>query len=276
MTGVDPRLYILGGLLLLAVVVFVYLVGALWRYRNAVRAVARRAIDVAPAGDMDTGLHSVGEPVEDVFAASSSAIEVALGTPLRTGAWRPDGEPVAVTTSHSATPPPRVDLESSVWDLGTAFGPTDLDEPEPAPAPAPARVQACAGPAIVHAPIGILNPVEEAAADSHESPLSTGNVLSAVSSMPAVADMVPLGPVVTPTEARPALVASATQRAAQDGLPEVDDVPEYVLVAPVELHFTLGEGRVGVRHGSRTFAEFQRLADVLMNDLHSLGGRRRL
>jgi hypothetical protein len=42
---------------------------------------------------------------------------------------------------------------------------------------------------------------------------------------------------------------------------------EYALVAPVELHFTEGDGRVGVRPGTRTYAEFQRMAGVILAEL---------
>jgi hypothetical protein len=45
------------------------------------------------------------------------------------------------------------------------------------------------------------------------------------------------------------------------------EVPQYTLVAPVELHFTEGGGRLGVRPGTRTHAEFKRLADLLLADL---------
>lgn len=44
-------------------------------------------------------------------------------------------------------------------------------------------------------------------------------------------------------------------------------VAEYRLVAPVELHFTDGSGRVGVRPGTRTHEEFQRLANALLDEL---------
>jgi hypothetical protein len=46
----------------------------------------------------------------------------------------------------------------------------------------------------------------------------------------------------------------------------------YVLVAPVELHFTGAEGRVGVKPGTRTYTEFQRLAAILLGDLRRARG----
>ncbi len=48
---------------------------------------------------------------------------------------------------------------------------------------------------------------------------------------------------------------------------ELHEIADYTLVAPVELHFTQGEGRVGVRPGTRTYAEFQRMAGVVLGDL---------
>ncbi|MBN2822650.1 MAG: hypothetical protein JXR33_05600 [Coriobacteriia bacterium] len=45
------------------------------------------------------------------------------------------------------------------------------------------------------------------------------------------------------------------------------EIADYTLVAPVELHFTQGEGRVGVRPGTKTYAEFQRMAGVVLGDL---------
>jgi hypothetical protein len=42
---------------------------------------------------------------------------------------------------------------------------------------------------------------------------------------------------------------------------------EYRLVSAVELEFTSGDGRVGVRRGTRAFAEFQRLAAMLLSDI---------
>ena len=49
-------------------------------------------------------------------------------------------------------------------------------------------------------------------------------------------------------------------------------VPCYTLVGPVELHFTEGQGRIGVKPGTRSFVEFQRLAGILLDDLRSARG----
>jgi hypothetical protein len=44
-------------------------------------------------------------------------------------------------------------------------------------------------------------------------------------------------------------------------------VPEYTMVAPVELSFADGAQRVGIKAGTATFLKYQRLAAVLLNDL---------
>jgi hypothetical protein len=80
---------------------------------------------------------------------------------------------------------------------------------------------------------------------------STGSILSVPGSLPLSA---PLSPRDEPLE----------------------KAHEYALVAPVELHFTTSGSRVGVRQGTRTFLEFQRLSDILWEDLRSSGGSRRL
>lgn len=53
---------------------------------------------------------------------------------------------------------------------------------------------------------------------------------------------------------------------------DASDVPEYVMVAPVELQFTASQGRVGVKPGTRSYAEFQRLAGILLEDLKRARG----
>jgi hypothetical protein len=42
---------------------------------------------------------------------------------------------------------------------------------------------------------------------------------------------------------------------------------DYTMVAPVELVFDDSGPRVGIRAGTRTYLEFQRIASVLFNDL---------
>lgn len=80
--------------------------------------------------------------------------------------------------------------------------------------------------------------------------------------------------VVAPTPAPGAGTVPVTPRPAAS-VPSADLVnrvsagPEYALVAPVELHFTGGQGRVGVKPGTRSYAEFQRLAGIMLGDLRA-------
>jgi hypothetical protein len=48
--------------------------------------------------------------------------------------------------------------------------------------------------------------------------------------------------------------------------------PEYRMVAPVELVFSDGGKRVGIRPGTATFLKYQRLAAVLLTDLKKTRG----
>jgi hypothetical protein len=49
--------------------------------------------------------------------------------------------------------------------------------------------------------------------------------------------------------------------------PVAYEPPEYDMVAPVELMFTDGPKRIGIRPGTATFLKYQRLAAVLLGDL---------
>jgi hypothetical protein len=66
--------------------------------------------------------------------------------------------------------------------------------------------------------------------------------------------------------------AEVPESTPEDAPPRGLDIPEHVLVSSVELHFTEGIGRIGVKPGTRSFAEFQRLAGILLADLRSARG----
>jgi len=357
MTAVDPRLYILGGLLLLAVVVFLYLVGALVRYRKAVRRTFRATGPAEIESCVDTPGAAVGVQAEDIFAPSVTTVQDPLGGPLRTGSWRPDAQSPAPAAPVADIPPLELTVAEAGFDVTQVE--SDLDEPattvtlsehvpvpspayvslselesevapdpllepavepdlaarlEPAiePGPAPGSVpnvdgwlppgrSAVPGPTVVHAPLDVASIIietppherisghgETGALVHSESaapqvvlpadnpvPLSTGSVLSAASAMASTAGAIPAGTVdESATVDGPAGPLLAIPEKPLVENPAAADAREYVLVAPVELHFTLGEGRVGVKHGSRTYAEFRRLADVLMDDYRSSGGCR--
>lgn len=91
---------------------------------------------------------------------------------------------------------------------------------------------------------------------------SVGQALSSVARSPETAP----SPVAAPVEAERA----ATPPVDEPGFErQAADVPDYTLVAPVELHFTAGQGRIGVKPGTRSYAEFQRLAGILLDDLRA-------
>jgi hypothetical protein len=48
---------------------------------------------------------------------------------------------------------------------------------------------------------------------------------------------------------------------------------EFHMEAPVEMWF--GEARVGVREGTKTYAQFRKYADVLLGDLKGVNTRSR-
>ncbi|MDY0341303.1 MAG: hypothetical protein RBS17_08845 [Coriobacteriia bacterium] len=52
-------------------------------------------------------------------------------------------------------------------------------------------------------------------------------------------------------------------------VPAVTVTADYVLIAPVELQFTGGDDRVGVKPGTRSYTEFQRLAGIMLGDLQA-------
>ncbi|MCX8007723.1 MAG: hypothetical protein N3B11_06380 [Coriobacteriia bacterium] len=73
-------------------------------------------------------------------------------------------------------------------------------------------------------------------------------------------------------DVKPSAVApeGEEQPSLQTPAPSAADSLDYRLVASVELHFTEGEGRVGVRPGTRTHDEFVRLANSLLRELRAL------
>jgi hypothetical protein len=51
------------------------------------------------------------------------------------------------------------------------------------------------------------------------------------------------------------------------------DSSDFHMVAPVEMWF--GDARVGVKAGTRTYAQFRKYADVLLGDLKGVNARTR-
>ena len=103
-------------------------------------------------------------------------------------------------------------------------------------------------------------------------PPSVGQVLSAP--MPAAVPRTEVSapaPAAPPREEPPVAAAPVTVTVPVPAR-RVSDVPAYALVSPVELHFTGGAGRIGVKPGTRSFVEFQRLAGILLQDLREARG----
>lgn len=82
---------------------------------------------------------------------------------------------------------------------------------------------------------------------------------------PAVVVRTPDTPeVALPTES-PAMVSSRPTVPVLDEPGSKPRIPEHVLVAPVEMWFQ--DHRVGVKAGTKTYDQFQRIAQVLFDDL---------
>ncbi|MHB1324572.1 MAG: hypothetical protein ACYCXZ_09640 [Coriobacteriia bacterium] len=122
----------------------------------------------------------------------------------------------------------------------------------PAPLLTPAEHEAVVSPAPVVEP----EPVFEVKPEPLFPPPSVGRVLSA----PVLSAPVSTAPAPAPEPGPEPVAVPAAQ------------VPGYMLVGPVELHFTEGQGRIGVKPGTRSFVEFQRLAGILLDDLRSARG----
>jgi hypothetical protein len=90
---------------------------------------------------------------------------------------------------------------------------------------------------VPHVTTGSLDPPES-------EPSTTATVSAPEPSPPRPADPAPMPP-----------------------LAETPEVPEYTMVAPVELSFSDGSHRVGIPAGSANFLKYQRLAAVLRDDL---------
>lgn len=127
--------------------------------------------------------------------------------------------------------------------------PLPAPESEPLPAPEP-PAPAVPRPAVtVAAPRPEPSPAPPAAPP--RAPSARDRLTLRVASVPVDTDVV-----------HAAREADGTQYA-----PAPADAGEFALVSPVEMWF--GETRIGVKAGSKTFSEFQRLATVLFDDLKS-------
>ncbi|MGB4593360.1 MAG: hypothetical protein WBI63_06255 [Coriobacteriia bacterium] len=290
----DARLYILGGLLLLFIVLLGYLFVALGAYLRAVRH--RRITEDGSEIQEPVGIILPREG-SDVFTQADAG-ESIFGAPLRTSAWQPE-EPQG--TSTPAEPDAR-----SVPDVQPAMAATSseqanavesilltLAEPH-ASAPAAEEVVTSLDATIPEmAPTAVeldeasvtAGPAEHDEVSDLIAAYGLGGVWSASSSEPVPAPEIPAPmpepepapmPEPEPAPMPPVMesrlptgqVLSAASGMASSERAVIASENEYHMVAPVELAFTVGEARVGVKPGTRTYAEFQRLAAVLLDDLH--------
>lgn len=301
----DERYYIFGGVALLLLALIVYLFDAVARYRRAVRNARQAAAEPEGEGEGEARYLTDDDRVSQAFAASSA--ESAAGDEpdeplLLDEPSYPVHEPKPVVPEPNAPEPeadeiaellsafgamgvqpepvaePILDPTSEVeWQppFEAVFEPAFEPEPEPAPTAGPqpgysladeldrlmtvAESQSVFLPHKVHeqtlAPVPVPEPQPVYEAAPLLPPLSVGQALSAPEDQPG---SVP--------EPAPAPVSAYAPE------PPVS-TPAYALVAPVELQFTGGGGRVGVRPGTRSYAEFQRLAGIMLSDLRAARGR---
>lgn len=260
----------LGGLGLLLVVLVVYFVVALARYRSAVRR-ARQASAVVPASEGEARyLGPSAEVAEDPFAlpASEPVPGVAGSTPVAAPqparVWdfslpQVHQEP-GIASAPLAAPAPLPVAEP----LPVA---APLPAPEPAPVPATPATSALPGYSLAdelerlmiaaEEPAPLLTPAEHDAAVTPQQPVAAEELT------PLLVDE-PLYP--------PLSVGQVLSAPAPAPVRQVRDAPVYALVSPVELRFTGGTGRIGVKPGTRSFVEFQRLAAILLHDLREARG----
>ncbi|MEA5075812.1 MAG: hypothetical protein VB139_05625 [Coriobacteriia bacterium] len=341
----DERYYIIGALALVLVLLAVYVIASVVRYRRAVRR--SRFPRVVADTEGEAKYLAEDDSIRAAFAAQPAQepvvpeVEtepvVAPATPVPTVApavARPALEPESLDQPDE---PRRVAVTADATPVTVAV--PDIDEltrlmlsleapaPEPAPESAPAPEQSLPGYSLADelerlmgaaTAESALLPPEAHARDAAPldttsrdepafeappllPPLSLGQALSgtpataaapvpqpviapapgpaspapsvrpeAVASPPrparpatVIAPVPPVGAAVSPASPRPTAVAA--------GLTDdpAGSVPEYGLVAPVELHFTGGQGRVGVKPGTRSYAEFQRLAGIMLGDLRA-------
>lgn len=241
----DPRLLILAGLILLGFGGFGYLVHALVNRRvshgrptgASVRTIAVPAPTLKPPAPTPTPPAPAPAPTPAAPAPKPPA-PTPTPTPSPAPAWMP-----------APTPAPPAPAPTPVL---TPAPPAPAPTPAaPAPAPAPAPTPAASVP---------TPPLTPPPTPAPPAP-SVGRVLSVPGSEPPT----PSDPLGLPRGEAPEPAPARTDSYPDEGSRPVPDA--YTLVSPVEIHFTEGGGRLGVRAGTRTHAEFQRLAGILLDDL---------
>jgi hypothetical protein len=167
--------------------------------------------------------------------------------------------------------PSAPDLEELISHLepaghGVAAGQPDAAAPATEPDPLLLLESLLAGPAPAvagevpqwEAPLAPQVPAAPVAAFPGEGPPETPEPPDVP--MPGIVE--PMGAVSVPASA----AAGAARPVARD-VQQVPAYPDYHMVAPIELWFADGPPRVGIRPGTPTYLKYQRLAQVLLNDL---------
>jgi hypothetical protein len=165
--------------------------------------------------------------------------------------------------------------------------PEPQPEPEPEPLPEPQPLPGPELPPVPQAVIASIAPAFETPAPAlepgtqpTESALDRPQAVVHAEPPPAPQPLPAPGPEL-PRAPRPrvhvaALDATLGPESEHDGsvfapspYPRQQAIPDFELVAPVEMWF--GEERVGVREGTKTYEQFRRYADELLDDLRAAG-----
>ncbi|MDO8880761.1 MAG: hypothetical protein Q7W44_08180 [Coriobacteriia bacterium] len=298
----DARLYMLGAIALVLLALAVYVLIAFSRYRRAVR----QALKTSPTvddGAREAYLGDAAEQADDVFAVRVGASD-ASGAVGEDVAAESQPEIVRPRLDERDIPPvyrdvPVVEITVPVEPVVPSVPePEPEPVPEPEPDPEPALAPPLAAPpdppasdvyslaedlerlmAAAAQPATLLTPEEHERALLGPPAVDEGGPIPDVSAFLPLAPGPSLGqalssvPVPPAAERLPAVDPAVSSRAVETSTAAGPgrDVA-YALVAPVELHFAGGGARVGVRAGTRTYDEFQRLASILLGDLRKARG----
>ena len=286
----EPRILILAGAGLLVLVAFVFLASTIVAGRRAKRSALRMPQPTAVPGpgfvDAPIDTSDWMPPDDDgVGGTAVSASDVVPGALLMSVD--------ELIQQHSEVPAPRIEpsggrsLDELLADIAAMAEGTGPEHEAVPPASASAMPESAAPPEPMvaappaSAPVAPPEPVAPtpSASVAHipapptpVEPTSPAHVVPAPLPGPAPLALIPEPVAEEPVplaawlvEGRTsAQVAVAPAPAAQRSAP----IPPYRMIAPVELSFADGQTRVGVRPGTATFLKYQRLAQVLLADLH--------
>ncbi|MEL7667167.1 MAG: hypothetical protein AAGU73_03060 [Actinomycetota bacterium] len=268
----DERYYIIGALALLLGLLAIYVIASIGRYRRAVRRsrmpqlVADTECEAKYLAEDDSISAAFTAPAAEPAAPSvepepvvAPVVKVAgaapaAAVPIVRPALEPDSLEQPDEPHRAAVVPEPIPMAADIPVMDEL---TRLMLSLESSAPAPARVSESALlPPEAHVRDAV-SPAPVAARPASPALARPARPVAVVASVP------PAGAENSAVAPRPAAVigSPATERS--------DSVPGYALVAPVELHFAGGQGRVGVRPGTRSYAEFQRLAGIMLGDLRA-------